>query len=164
MAAKRPSLPDEVKRFIINGLAAFDTPSQVSAAVMEEFGIEVARQVVEAHDPTKFAGRNLAPKWREMFEASRAGFISEATSVPIAHRSTRLRALHRMARVAERKGNFPLAAQLHKQAAEEMGNAYTNERRLAGANGGPIQTEDVSNARLLEDAKRLGIDPAMLGL
>lgn len=135
MAAKKPSLPDEVKRFIINGLAAFDTPSQVSAAVREEFGIEVARQVVEAHDPNKFAGRNLAPKWREMFEASRKGFIEEATAVPIAHRSTRLRALYRMAQVAERKGNFPLAAALNKQAAEEMGNAYTNRREVTGAGG-----------------------------
>jgi len=123
MAARKPSLPDEVKRFIINALAAFDSPSQVSAAVKEEFGIDVARQVVEAHDPTKFAGRNLAAKWRTMFEASRKGFINEATSVPIAHRSTRLRALFRMAQAAERKGNYPLAAQLHKQAAEEMGNA-----------------------------------------
>lgn len=135
MAAKRPSLPDEVKRFIINALAAFDTPSQVSAAVKEEFGLEVARQVVEAHDPTKHAGRNLAAKWREMFEASRAGFINEAISVPIAHRSTRLRALYRMAQAAERKGNFPLAAALNKQAAEEMGNAYTNKREITGKDG-----------------------------
>ena len=135
MAAKKPSLPDEVKRFIINALAAFDSPSQVSAAVKDEFGIDVARQVVEAHDPTKFAGRKLATKWREIFEASRKGFIEEATAVPIAHRSTRLRALFRMAQAAERKGNYPLAAQLHKQAAEEMGNAYTNRREVTGKDG-----------------------------
>ena len=135
MAAKQPSIPDEVKRFIVNALAAFDTPSQVAAAVKEEFGLEVSRQAVEGHDPTKHAGKGLAPKWREMFEASRSGFITDATQVPIAHRSTRLRALHRMAQGAERKGNFPLAAQLHKQAAEEMGNAYTNRRELTGKDG-----------------------------
>lgn len=135
MAAKKPSLPDEVKRFIINALAAFDSPSQVSASVKDEFGIDVARQVVEAHDPTKFAGRNLAAKWRTIFEESRQGFINEATQVPIAHRSTRLRALHRMAQAAERKGNYPLAASLHKQAAEEMGNAFTNRRELTGKDG-----------------------------
>jgi len=135
MAAKQPSIPDEAKRFIVNALAAFDTPSQVAAAVKEEFGLEVSRQAVEAHDPTKYAGKGLALKWREMFEASRAGFITDATQVPIAHRSTRLRALHRMAQAAERKGNYPLAAQLHKQAAEEMGNAYTNRRELTGKDG-----------------------------
>jgi hypothetical protein len=135
MAARQPTISDEVKRFIINALAAFDSPSQVSAAVKEEFGVDVSRQAVESHDPTKHAGRNLAAKWREMFDASRTGFINEATAVPIAHRSTRLRALFRMAQAAERKGNFPLAASLHKQAAEEMGNAYTNRREFTGKDG-----------------------------
>jgi len=135
MAAKQPSIPDEIKRFIVNALAAFDTPSQVAAAVKEEFGLDVSRQAVEAHDPTKHAGRALALKWREMFEASRAGFITDATLVPIAHRSTRLRALQRMAHAAEKAKNYPLAAQLHKQAAEEMGNAYTNRRELTGKDG-----------------------------
>lgn len=135
MAARKPSIPEEVKRFIINALAAFDTPSQVVAAVKEEFGLDVTRQAVEGHDPTKHAGRSLAPKWREMFEAARTTFINEATQVPIAHRSTRLRALDRMAKAAEKRGNFPLAAQLHKQAAEEMGNAYTNRRELTGKDG-----------------------------
>lgn len=135
MASRQPQLADEVKRFIINGLAAFDTPSQVAAAVREEFGVEVSRQAVEGHDPTKHAGRNLATKWRTMFETARADFINEATQVPIAHRSTRLRALDRMAKAAERKGNFPLAAALNKQAAEEMGNAFTNRRELTGKDG-----------------------------
>lgn len=135
MAARQPTIPDEIKRFIVNALAAFDTPSQVAAAVKEEFGFDVSRQAVEGHDPTKHAGRKLAAKWRTMFEEARKGFIDEATQVPIAHRSTRLRALHRMAQAAERRGNFPLAAQLHKQAAEEMGNAYTNRRELTGKNG-----------------------------
>lgn len=164
MAARQPTIPDDIKRFIINGLAAFDTPSQVAAAVKEEFDVDVSRQAVEGHDPTKHAGRNLATKWREMFEAARSGFINEATQVPIAHRATRLRALHRMAQAAERKGNYPLAAALNKQAAEEMGNAYTNRRELSGPGGKPIQTEDRTTANLTEEARRLGIDPATLGL
>lgn len=135
MAAQQPKFSEEIKRFIINGLAAFDTPSQVASAVKQEFGVEVTRQAVEGHDPTKHAGRNLAPKWRELFEAARKAFIEDATAVPIANRSTRLRALNRMALEAERKGNYVLAAQLHKQAAEEMGNAYTNRRELTGKDG-----------------------------
>lgn len=135
MTTKAPAIPDEIKRFIINALAAFDTPSQVADAVKEEFGVVVSRQAVEGHDPTKHAGRKLAQKWRDLFEASRSGFINEATAVPIAHRSTRLRALYRMAQAAERKGNYPLAAALNKQAAEEMGNAYTNKREITGKDG-----------------------------
>jgi len=135
MTNKSRGIPDEIKRFIINALAAFDTPSQVVASVKEEFGVDVSRQAVEGHDPSKHAGRNLSSKWRDLFEAARTGFINEATLVPIAHRSTRLRALHRMAQAAERKGNYPLAAALNKQAAEEMGNSYTNRRELTGKDG-----------------------------
>ncbi|MET0364136.1 MAG: DUF2280 domain-containing protein [Sphingobium sp.] len=133
--AKHAPIPDEIKVFIINALAAFDTPSQVVSAVKEEFGVEVSRQAVEGHDPNKHAGRNLSTKWRDMFETARAAFINEATSVPIAHRSTRLRALYRMAQAAEKKGNYPLAAALNKQAAEEMGGAFTNRRELTGKDG-----------------------------
>ena len=156
MAARQPTIPDEIKRFIINALAAFDTPSQVAAAVKEEFGFEVSRQAVEGHDPTKHAGRNLAAKWRALFEESRKGFINEATAVPIAHRSTRLRALYRMAQAAERKGNFPLAAQLNKQATEEMGNAYTNRRELTGKDGKDLPTPAVAIFALPDNGRQDG--------
>lgn len=35
---------------------------------------------------------------------------------------------------------------------------------VSGPNGGPIQSEDISEARLIEQAKRLGLDPSLLGL
>lgn len=138
MAAARPQIPEEIKVFIINALAAFDTPSQVVAAVKEEFGVELSRQVVQAHDPTKFAGRSLAAKWRTMFETARAAFLTDCTAIPIANRATRIRALNRMAVKAETMRNFALAASLHKQAAEEMGNAYTNRREVTGRDGAPL--------------------------
>lgn len=138
MAAARPQIPEEIKVFIINALAAFDTPSQVAAAVKEEFDVDLSRQVVQAHDPTKYAGHSLAAKWRTLFEAARAAFLADCTAIPIANRATRIRALNRMAVKAETMRNFALAAQLHKQAAEEMGNAYTNRREVTGRDGAPL--------------------------
>lgn len=135
MAAARPQIPEEIKVFIINALAAFDTPSQVVSAVKEEFGADVSRQAVQAHDPTKYAGRSLATKWRTLFDTARAAFLADCTAIPIANRATRIRALNRMAVKAETMRNFALAAQLHKQAAEEMGNAYTNRREVTGRDG-----------------------------
>lgn len=126
----QPSIPEEIRVFIVNSLAAFDTPKQVADAVKAEFDVVVSRQAVEAHDPNKRAGSKLAEKWRVMFADSRDKFINDATAIPIAHRSTRLRALHRMATKAEAASNMALAAQLHKQAAEEMGDAYTNRRNV----------------------------------
>ncbi|WP_324699055.1 DUF2280 domain-containing protein [Novosphingobium sp. RL4] len=135
MAANNPAMTDEVKAFVIQALASFDSPSQVADAVKAEYGIVLSPQAVQLYDPTKYAGRKLAAKWKTMFEKARKVFIDDTSGIPIAHRSTRLRALQRMAQAAERKGNFPLAAQLHKQAAEEMGNAYTNRRELTGKGG-----------------------------
>lgn len=124
MAAIKP----EVKTFIVHALACFDTPSQVVEAVKKEFGLTVTRQAVEGHDPTKAAGKNLADKWRTMFEEAREKFKTETSDIPIANRAFRLRALNRMVSVAEERKNFALAAQLLEQAAKEAGGAFTNKQ------------------------------------
>lgn len=135
MADEQNQMNDAVRMFIVQSLAAFDTPTQVADAVKENFDITITRQAVQAYDPTKAAGKDADQKWKTLFEDSRKSFLENVTDVPIANKATRLRALHRMAQAAERKGNYPLAAQLHKQAAEEMGNAYTNRRELTGKDG-----------------------------
>jgi hypothetical protein len=56
-------LPQKVKIFIIERVAAFDQPSMVVAAVRERFGLSVVPQVVEGHDPTKSTGRQLVGVW-----------------------------------------------------------------------------------------------------
>lgn len=134
---KRPErkLDDTEKSYIVNALACFDTPSQIAKSIKIDLGVVVSAQLVECYDPTKRAGRRLSEKWKVMFEAARTKFLDDTSTIPIAHRSARLRALQRMAQAAELKGNFPLAASLLKQAAEEMGNAYTNRREFTGKNG-----------------------------
>lgn len=46
------TLNDSVKQFIVQALACYDTPQQVSDTVKEEFGQEVPRQQVALYDPT----------------------------------------------------------------------------------------------------------------
>ena len=134
------TLNNEVKAFIVQALACFDTPSQVAAAVREEFGIEVSRQQCEAHDPTKRAGRDLAKRWVTLFNDTRERFRQETAEIPIANRAYRLRMLDRMASKAEGMKNMALAAQLLEQAAKETGGSYTNKHQheLSGPNGAPI--------------------------
>jgi hypothetical protein len=129
------NLNNEVKAFIVQALACFDTPSQVAAAVREEFGIDVTRQQCEAHDPNKSAGRDLAKRWRVMFEDTRKRFREETADIPIANRAYRLRALGRLAEKAEGTRNWTLTAQLLEQAAKESGDMYVN--RQAKTDGGP---------------------------
>ncbi|HCN47068.1 MAG TPA: hypothetical protein DIT18_16615 [Pseudomonas sp.] len=122
------ALSNEVKAFIVQALACFDTPSQVAAAVREEFGLEVSRQKCEAHDPTKRAGRDLAKRWVTLFEDTRKRFREETADIPIANRAFRLRALGRMAEKAETMKNMALSAQLLEQAAKECGDMYVNRK------------------------------------
>ena len=118
---------DEIRTFVVQCLAAFDTPTQVVDAVKTEYGVQMTPQAVQSYDPTKYAGRNLKPKWRNIFEASRKSFLEDVNAIPIANKAARLRALNRMAQKAEGMKNIGLASKLMEQAAREMGNAYTNK-------------------------------------
>lgn len=130
-----PKLTDEVKAFIVQSLACFDGLAVVVAAVKKDHGVEISRQLAESHDPTKKAGSKLGAKWKALFEETRKAFLEDTSQIAISHRAVRLRALQRMAEKAETQGNMVLAASLMKQAAEEVGNAYTNRRELTGKDG-----------------------------
>jgi hypothetical protein len=133
MAGKEaPKLDDAARAFVVQQLAMFDAPSVVAAAVRQEFDITITPQSLEFYDPTKRAGAKLALKWKTLFEATRKAFIADSAEIGISHRTVRLRALQRMAGVAEKQGNLALAANLLEQAAKEMGDAYTNTRVLRG--------------------------------
>ncbi|MES3348126.1 DUF2280 domain-containing protein, partial [Enterobacter hormaechei] len=83
------TLKGEVKAFIVQSLACFDTPSQVVELVKKEFGLSITRQQVESHDPTKANGRGLAQKWVDMFNATRERFQNEISDIPIANKAYR---------------------------------------------------------------------------
>lgn len=136
------ALKGEVKAFIVQSLACFDTPSQVVEAVKKEFGLTITRQQVESHDPTKANGKGLAQKWVDLFNTTRDRFQNEISDIPIANKAYRLRALDRMATKTEGMKNFALASQLIEQAAKEVGDAYTNKHKFehSGPNGGAIET------------------------
>ncbi|UXY55377.1 DUF2280 domain-containing protein [Pseudomonas tohonis] len=127
------ALNGEVKAFIVQALACFDTPSQVAEQVKKEFGIEVSRQQVESHDPTKYAGRGLAKKWAELFQQCRQQFREQTADIPIANRAYRLRALGRFVEKAEGMRNISLAMQALEQAAKECGDMYVNRQARAEA-------------------------------
>ncbi|MDH2270121.1 DUF2280 domain-containing protein [Serratia marcescens] len=156
MAALKP----DVKAFIIQSLACFDTPTLVVESVQKEFGLKITRQQVESHDPTKVSGKSLAKKWVDLFYTTRERFKTEISDIPIANKAYRLRVLDRMATRTETMKNYALAAQIVEQAAKECGDAYTNRQKVehTGKDGGPIESatltkEEYKQARreMLED-------------
>lgn len=124
------ALKSDVKAFIIQMLACFDSPSQVVEAVQKEFGIKITRQQAESHDPTKVSGKGLAKKWVEMFNETRERFQTEIAEIPIANKAYRLRVLQRMSVTAENMKNLGMTAQLLEQAAKEVGDVYTNKQKV----------------------------------
>lgn len=126
MAALKP----EVRAFIVQELACFDTPSQIVESVQKEFKVQVTRQQVASHDPTKVAGKGLAQKWVDLFNHTRDRFLNEISDIPIANKAYRLRVLDRMATNAEKMKNYGMTSQLIEQAAKEMGDAYTNRQKV----------------------------------
>jgi hypothetical protein len=62
-----------VQTFVVQQLACFLMPSEVVAAVAEEFGIAIDRQQAWRYNPANDPA--LAPKWRLLFEETRAAFV-----------------------------------------------------------------------------------------
>lgn len=138
-----PALNADQKRFIVQGLACFKTPSEVAEAVKEEFGIEVPREQVRNYNPLQV---EVAEKWRALFAETRERFLADVAEIGIAHQSFRLRELLDLYHNAKRSRNAMLAASLLEQAAKERGGMYTNRREVSGPGGGPIPLDRIEVA------------------
>ena len=134
-----PKLSTEHKRFIVQRLACFATPSEVVADVKEQFpGLTVSLHQVIYYDPNT-KGTDVAQVWRELHTETRARFVADSSSQAITHANWRLQQLEDMARKAKKSRNFKLAAELLEQAAKDMGGAYRQQQRGVG---GAVQTDD----------------------
>jgi hypothetical protein len=145
-------LTEEAKVTLVQALACYDTPTQAAEAVAQEHGIKIERMQAWKYDPTKPAGKNLSKKLVDLFHATRAAFLKDTASIPVAQQAYRLRVLQKEVERAQARGNTAMVAQLLEQAAKESGGAFTNRRELTGANGGPIaqQTTTVTPEQLAE--------------
>ena len=119
------------KRFIVTLLAQFRQPAEVVALFREEYeddaGINVRRVI--GYDPSR-PSYGAGPEWVELFEKVRHAYVHDVAAIPIANQGFRLNQLHMMAAQAAKAGNRAQAAALYKQAAEEVGGAFTNERNV----------------------------------
>lgn len=127
-----PKLTDEHKTFIVQRLAMFDSTTTVSRAMMATFGIDVPKNQIEGYDPASHRAVNghLGKTWIALFEATRAKFKETIDTIPIAERSFRLRRLGLMHEEAFDKGKHALAAQYLEQAAKEVGDTFSNKRKV----------------------------------
>ena len=114
---------------IVRALACFTTPTEVSKAMKEQYGLDVPVQQVVKYDPTKAAFEGAA-EYRTLFEEMRKGYLEQVSAVPIANQGYRLQVLQKGLDASLASKNFVLAANLLEQAAKEVGGVLTNERNL----------------------------------
>lgn len=112
------ALKEPVKIFIVQSLACFETPQQVADTVKQEFKIEISRQQVALYDPTKYTGRNLSKKLKDLFEQTRKDFKTNIYDIPLANKAVRLRELQNM--YGEWGKNRIMKQNLIKQIKDEM--------------------------------------------
>jgi hypothetical protein len=120
-------LPDEIKEFIVRGLARYETPTRVAEAVKKTFDLEVSRQQVFSYHAR--GTQPPAERWCELFEATREAFLTDFSAVGIAQKAVRLRMLERYARHAEERGQYTRAAGFLEQIAKECGGVYEGRKR-----------------------------------
>jgi hypothetical protein len=116
------TLTDEMKVFIVKGLACYDSPSQVAKDVLKEFGVELTRQQVYAYHPD--CTQTPAPRWLDLFDATREAFLADVSQIGITHKAVRLRMLDRMIQKALEHNYTLVAAKLLVQVARECGGMY----------------------------------------
>lgn len=128
------------KHFIVQKLAMMQTPSQVVEQFKDEFGIKINRQQVALYQPGKVAAARLSTELRELFDTTRAAFLTQINDIPIANQAYRISTMQQLLNLAVQNKNTVQASALMEQAAKEVGGAYTNRKEITGAGGGPVQT------------------------
>lgn len=108
-------------------LAAFRSIVTIQEHFQQEYGLELAARQIGGYDPSR-TYYDAGQKWREVFDFARKRYLEEVASVPAANQGYRLNLLNEMIKDALKEKKPALAAQLLKQAAEEVGGVLTNQR------------------------------------
>lgn len=127
------ALTSEQKRFLVERLACFDTPTEACEAFKERFETEIARQQAFIYDASKpHLRESLSEELVAYFDQTRQAFRERTDDIPIANRAFRLKTLNKMVRdlMDNPKPNRPLIANLLEQAAKERGDVYVNRQKL----------------------------------
>lgn len=134
------ALKEPVKIFIVQSLACFETPQQVADAVKQQFKIEIERQQVALYDPTKYAGRNLSKKLKDLFEKTREDFKSNVYDIPLANKAVRLNELQKM--YGDWNKNKKMKQLIIKQIKDEM---HGYELQLLDAQLKQLEIDKIKN-------------------
>lgn len=122
-------LSTSLRQRIMVLFAQFHTVKEVGDLIFAETGQRLSVATLCHYDPMK-ARAKPSKRLLALYDQARDRHLSDLTTIGVAHQAHRLRVLDRMVNKAEHKDQFTVAAQLLKQAAEEMGGLLTNKRSV----------------------------------
>jgi hypothetical protein len=142
-------LTDEQQEYVVQRLAGYDSPSAVAKGLKEDFGVTITRQSIEYYDPTKEAGKDLAEKWRVLFDATRKAIIDGKADIGAANKMVRVRWREIMAQRKMDQGDYKTANDILDAIAKEMGDGFSNKRQHehSGPAGAPLTATIVLTGR-----------------
>src|SRR5690606_28918358 len=85
----------------------------------------------------KYSGRNLSKKFVELFNETREKFDDGLIDIPIASKHYRLKQYDKL---LNKNKSAAMALKILKQAAQDLGNQYTNRQEITGKDGEALQT------------------------
>jgi hypothetical protein len=115
-------LTDEQRIYVVRRLAAFEKPGEIAKSLASEFGVTVSIKAIEGYNPGLSAGRNLAPRWRELFAQAREDYQASIAEIGVAHRAVRIQLRARYAERAEEAGQFKAASDILDAIAKDVGD------------------------------------------
>lgn len=157
------ALQKPVKTFIVTQLGRFESARSVIDMVKERFGLTLTHQQISNYDPATKSGERLSPELKAIFESEREKFRKDIDAIPIANKAVRLAMLQRAALEAQKVGNRNQMAALVKQAAEEVGEVYTNKRSMDVKGKMEHDVKQVSDAALIAALAAFGVPVPLLG-
>ena len=138
-------LSEEQQCFLVDQFATFVAFGVALELFKERWpDVEITKQSAQRYDPTTYAGRDLRAALKTRFEDVRKAYREETANIASSSRAHRIRRLEAladqviaMAQKAESTGNLAFAEkmveraqELFKQIAEEMGDVFTNNRKV----------------------------------
>jgi hypothetical protein len=143
MAADK-ELPFNQKRFLVQQLACFETPTSAAALFKVEFGFEIKPNRVAYYNAHTKSAAALAPELVTLFDETRKQFLEKLEDVAIYHKAVQLRVLERALALAVNRGQIPMVIALVEAAAKIAGTITT---KVDVKHSGKVTTEVVDAAR-----------------
>jgi len=83
------------QEYVVERLAAFDSPGAIARSLREEFNLKICRTTVAKYDPTRFA--RCPPRWKELFYAKRQAILTAKGVRSAVDRAVHMRTRERVA-------------------------------------------------------------------